>query len=64
MKKQNQRLARALKPHGLGVVNAVGHGANIVDGTGKCLCKVHIENDNDTRRALLLLRRRGIIESI
>jgi hypothetical protein len=61
VKKQNRALQRLVKPHGLIVRNAIGHGAMVVDATGRVVAKVHLETDYNVRCAVLLLRRRGAI---
>jgi hypothetical protein len=61
MKKQNQALQRQIKPHGLTLRNGVGHGAAILDGGGRVVAKVHLEDDRDVRQAMQLLRRRGAL---
>ncbi len=63
MKKENLRLDRHLKPFGLRVVNAIGHGANINDvSSGRLVAKVHLQDGVDVERAIRLLRRRGYVD--
>lgn len=62
MRKHNQQLAKKVKPHGFTVTNAIGHGANVVDGNGRILAKVHLQEDSDVTRAYKLLARRGYLE--